>query len=52
MQQATEKAFKAIHQHMGFVFRYTHDLEELGTRLETGGVAIPPVVKEAVVLTR
>ena len=37
---------------MGLVFRYTHDLEELGTRLETSGVSIPSVVREAVILTR
>jgi HEPN domain-containing protein len=52
LQQAADKALKAVHQHTGLVFRYTHDLEELGTRLERSGVFIPPVVKEAVILTR
>lgn len=52
LQQAAEKALKAVHQHRELAFRYTHDLEELGTRLERSGVPLPPVVKEAVVLTR
>jgi HEPN domain-containing protein len=52
LQQAAEKALKAVHQHLGLVFRYTHDLEELGTRLENSGVSIPSVVREAVILTR
>lgn len=51
-QQAAEKALKAIYQHKGLLFRYTHDLEELGKGLEDSGVPIPPVVKEAIVLTR
>lgn len=28
-QQAAEKALKAVYQHLGWVFRYTHDLDEL-----------------------
>jgi len=52
LQQAAEKALKAVYQQLGLVFRYTHDLEELGTQLETSGVPIPPVVREAVILTR
>ena len=51
-QQAAEKAIKAVYQHQGLLFRYTHDLEELGKGLEDHGVPIPPVVKEAVILTR
>ncbi len=51
-QQAAEKALKAVYQHQGLLFRYTHDLEELGKGLENRGVPIPPVVKEAVILTR
>lgn len=51
-QQAAEKALKAIYQHRGLLFRYTHDLEELGKGLEDHGVSIPFVVKEAVILTR
>ena len=51
-QQAAEKSLKAIYQHKGLLFRYTHDLEELGKGLEDSGVPIPPAVKEAIVLTR
>jgi HEPN domain-containing protein len=51
-QQAAEKAIKAVYQHQELPFRYTHDLEELGKGLEDHGVPIPPVVKEAVILTR
>lgn len=51
-EQAAEKAMKAVYQHRGLLFRYTHDLEELGKGLEDAGVPIPPVVKEAVILTR
>lgn len=51
-QQAAEKALKAIYQHKGLLFRYTHDLEELGKGLGDSGVPIPPAVKEAIVLTR
>ncbi len=51
-QQAAEKALKAIYQHKGLLFRYTHDLEELGKGLEDSGVPIPLVVKDAIVLTR
>lgn len=51
-QQAAEKAIKAVYQHEGLLFRYTHDLEELGKKLEDHGISIPPVVKDAVVLTR
>ena len=51
-QQAAEKAIKAVYQHQELPFRYTHDLEELGKGLEDHGVPIPPVVKEAAILTR
>jgi HEPN domain-containing protein len=51
-QQAAEKALKAVYQHRGLLFRYTHDLEELGKGLEDHGVPIPPLVKEAIILTR
>lgn len=51
-QQAAEKAIKAVYQHKGLLFRYTHDLEELGKGLEDSGVPIPSVVKEATILTR
>lgn len=51
-QQAAEKALKAVYQHRGLLFRYVHDLEELGKGLEDHGVPIPPSVKEAVILTK
>jgi HEPN domain-containing protein len=51
-QQAAEKALKAIYQHQGLTFRYTHDLEELGTGLERNQIPIPDFVKDAVVLTK
>ncbi len=51
-QQAAEKAIKAVYQHKGLLFRYTHDLEELGKGLEDSGVPIPSAVKEATILTR
>jgi HEPN domain-containing protein len=43
---------KAVYQHKGLLFRYTHDLEELGEGLEDSSVPIPSVVKEATILTR
>ena len=51
-QQAAEKALKAVYQSRGLPFRYSHDLEELGKRLEDSGIEIPADVKEAIVLTR
>ena len=51
-QQAVEKAIKALYQHGGLHFRYTHDLEELGKGLEDSGVPIPSIIKESVILTR
>ena len=50
-QQAAEKALKAVYQHYGWVFRYTHDLEELISGLKGHGVKIPSEVDEAIVLT-
>ena len=50
-QQAAEKALKAVYQYRGWTFRYTHDLEELVTGLKQQGLAIPPEVDDAVVLT-
>jgi HEPN domain-containing protein len=50
-QQAAEKALKAVYQYHGWTFRYTHDLEELVTDLERQGLAIPPDVDDAIVLT-
>ncbi len=51
-QQAAEKAVKAVLQHHGILFRYVHDLEELITKLEKNGVAVPEDVKEADSLTQ
>jgi len=50
-QQAAEKALKAVYRHYGWVFEYTHDLEELIAGLEGQGLAVPPEVKGAVALT-
>ncbi len=50
-QQAAEKALKAVYQGHGWTFRYTHDLEELVTGLKQQGLAIPPEVDDAIVLT-
>jgi len=49
--QAAEKALKAVYQYHGWTFRYTHDLEELVSGLKGQGVAIPPEVDEAIILT-
>lgn len=51
-QQAAEKALKAVYQLKGILFRYTHDLEELGKGLEDSGLPVPLDVKEAIILTR
>lgn len=50
-QQAAEKALKAVYQHLGKRFRYTHDLDELITGLKKEGVDIPSNVVEAALLT-
>lgn len=51
-QQAAEFALKAIYQHRGLIFRFTHDLEELGKGLDDAGISVPTAVKDAVILTR
>ena len=50
-QQAAEKALKAVYQHHGWTFRYTHDLEELIAGLKRHGLEIPSQVEDAIVLT-
>lgn len=50
-QQAAEKALKALYVYHSFVFRYTHDLDELLTGLKRHGIGIPPAVEESMVLT-
>ena len=50
-QQAAEKALKAVYQRHGWVFRYTHDLDELITGLREKGLTVSPEVNDAVILT-
>lgn len=50
-QQAAEKAIKAVYRHYAWPFRYSHDIDDILTGLEQHGVAIPPEIREAVVLT-
>jgi HEPN domain-containing protein len=50
-QQAAEKAIKAIYQHNGKRFRYTHDLDELIVGLQNEGISVPGEVMEAALLT-
>jgi len=50
-QQAAEKAVKAVYQRRGWRFKYVHDIEELLTALTRHGLAIPPSVTQAAVLT-
>jgi len=50
-QQAAEKALKAVYQHYGWTFRYTHDLDELINGLMQKGLTIAAEVVSADVLT-
>ena len=50
-QQAAEKALKGVYQHHRRPFRYTHDLDELITGLQNEGIAVPPEVADAALLT-
>ncbi len=50
-QQAAEKSLKAVYQHSGKRFRYTHDLDELITGLRNEGTIIPVEVSDAALLT-
>jgi len=50
-QQATEKALKALLLAKGISFRFVHDIGELLTTLEKGGVLIPESVKRSAILT-
>lgn len=52
VQQAVEKALKAVLQHKGIVYRYVHDIEELITTLEGHGISVPQYIREAVCLTQ
>ena len=51
VQQAAEKALKAVYRHHGWTFEYTHDLEELVAGLQRQGLGVPPEVEERIVLT-
>ena len=51
-QQTAEKALKAVYQHHGWRFHYTHDLDELISGLKREGLAVPQNVVEADILTR
>lgn len=46
-QQAAEKALKAVYRHYGYIFRRTHDLDELVSGLRLKGVQIPATLEEA-----
>jgi HEPN domain-containing protein len=51
IQQAAEKALKAVMLAKGIRFRLVHNLSEHLTRLEESGVALPDDVKSAATLT-
>ncbi|MFC1825238.1 HEPN domain-containing protein [Thermodesulfobacteriota bacterium] len=46
-----EKALKAVYQHYGWEFQYTHDLTELVTGLKRQGLTVASEVEEAEFLT-
>jgi HEPN domain-containing protein len=50
-QQAAEKALKAVYQHKGWSFRYTHDLAELIAGLKSQGLKVSTQIDQAVLLT-
>jgi HEPN domain-containing protein len=51
VQQAAEKALKAVMLAKGIKFRLVHNLSEHLTLLERSGVALPDEVKNAAILT-
>ena len=51
VQQAAEKAPKAVMLAKGIKFRFVHNLSEHLTLLERSGVALPDEVKNAAILT-
>jgi HEPN domain-containing protein len=51
-QQAAEKALKAVYQSRGLLFKFIHDIGELGSGLERGGIRVPPEIRKAIVLTK
>ena len=50
-QQAAEKSLKAVYQHYGKRFRYTHDLDELMTGLKNEGITVPAEIADSALLT-
>jgi HEPN domain-containing protein len=46
-QQAVEKSLKALLIHYQIPFRYVHDIAELLTLLEQGGITLPEDVRRA-----
>jgi len=50
-QQAAEKALKALYQHKGWAFRYTHDLAELILGLKNQGLTVSPQIEQSILLT-
>jgi HEPN domain-containing protein len=50
--QAVEKALKAVYQKRGLYFKFVHDIDELENGLAQNGLRIPPMVRQAIVLTR
>jgi len=50
-QQAVEKALKDMLVFYGIPFRFVHDIAELLTRLERGGISLPEDVRLAAALS-
>ncbi len=50
-QQAAEKAVKAVLLFQKIDFPYTHDIKGLLRIVETSGIAVPPYVQQAALLT-
>lgn len=50
-QQAVEKALKGVLISFGVPFRFVHDIAELLTRLEDGGIYLPTDVRLAAALS-
>jgi len=51
VQQAAEKALKAVMLAKGIRFRFVHDLSEHLTLLEQSGLSLPEEVRNAAILT-
>jgi len=46
-----KKSLKAVYQHYGKRFRYTHDLDELMTGLKNEGITVPAEIADSALLT-